>query len=159
MTPHSDFKHDIADLETLAHLLDSKFRGPFGFRFGWDGLIGLIPGLGDLATTVVSGYIVARAAMIGAGPALLVRMLSNILIDNLISAIPLVGWLGDFAWKSNARNLELVRHHHAAPAEAARRSRAWIWAVVGVLGVFTLALAVLSGWVIWKTFTWIASVW
>lgn len=53
-----------SDLKTLAVFLDSEFEGPFGFRFGWDALIGLIPGIGAILPMIVSIYIVVRAMIL-----------------------------------------------------------------------------------------------
>jgi hypothetical protein len=139
------------DLERLAVFLDSEFRLPFGFRFGWDGLIGLVPFVGGLLTTGVSGYIVLRSAVAGASAPVVARMLLNILIDNGISALPLFGWIGDFAWKSNLKNIELYRRDQQDPARTARRS---IWVILSaiisliLIAVIFTAIAIYLAWAI-----------
>jgi hypothetical protein len=143
------------DLEHIAVLLDSKFKGPFGIRFGWDGIIGLIPIIGDFATTIVSTYIVLRSAAIGVAPPVLIRMLLNIAIDNGIAAIPFIGWLGDFAWKSNLRNIDLVRAHRRDPTSVSRRSSALLLLIVGAVLFFSLALAILAGIATWNLIVWV----
>jgi len=102
----------LARLEQLADLLDSRFRVPgTDWRFGIDPLIGLAPGLGDVLTGVFSGWIVLEAWRIGAPPGLLVRLAVNVALDMLVGAIPILGSLFDFAFKANRRNLRLLRRY------------------------------------------------
>jgi Domain of unknown function (DUF4112) len=94
--------------EQLAWLMDSAIGiGPFSF--GLDALIGLIPGLGDLLSSLVSGVIVMRAMQAGVNRAAILRMLANIGIDTLVGSIPLAGDLFDVAYKSNIKNLKIYR--------------------------------------------------
>jgi hypothetical protein len=100
----------LREVETLAHLLDEQFRIPgTSVRFGLDGVIGLVPGLGDMATTLVSLYVVARARDLGVPIGVLARMVGNILIDTVVGAIPVLGDVFDVAFKANRRNLDLLR--------------------------------------------------
>src|SRR5215210_76117 len=86
----------------LAKLMDAQFRIPgTDFRFGLDGLIGLIPGAGDLSTFAVSGYMLWVMAHNGASGYVLARMIVNVLIDTLIGSIPIIGDLFDFTFKAN----------------------------------------------------------
>jgi hypothetical protein len=143
------------DLERLGVLLDSQFRLPLGVRFGWDGLIGLIPFFGGLLTTGVSGYIIFRAAGAGASAPVLARMVVNVLIDNAIAAIPLFGWLGDFAWKSNLKNLELLRRDRGDPLRTARRSAWVLGGLFAVLVGIAVGFAFLAGAAAWALFEWL----
>lgn len=138
----------VRDLEKIAVFMDAKFQLPLGFKVGWDGLIGLVPVVGDLVTTFVSIYIVGRAAQLGARVNVILHMLLNILIDSLASKIPLVGWLVDFGWKSNLRNIALVKKHVAAPAETARSSGLLVWGLLTVFSLLTLGLVVLFVFVV-----------
>lgn len=100
----------LRDLEALALLLDEKFRIPgTSIRFGVDGVVGLVPGIGDVATTLVSLYLVARARDLGLPNRVLIRMLGNIAIDFLVGAVPLVGDVFDVAFKANRRNIDLLK--------------------------------------------------
>ena len=103
---------DIADLEQLARLLDSQFAIPgTNWRFGLDSIIGLIPGVGDLLTTAMGGYIIYRARELGAPGWLIARMVGNLAVDGVVGAIPLVGDVFDFAFRANRKNvLMLLRH-------------------------------------------------
>jgi hypothetical protein len=96
-------------LRRLAWLLDSSIRVPgTRWRVGYDALIGLVPGLGDLAGVLLSTYIVVEAARLGASRGVLARMALNIAIEGLIGAVPLAGDLFDAAFKANQRNIRLL---------------------------------------------------
>jgi hypothetical protein len=111
----------------LAYWLDDRFRIPgTRRRVGLDGLLGLIPGLGDTVTTLIAAYIVFEAARLGVPKTTIARMLANIGVDFAIGLVPLVGDLADLAWKANRRNARMLRDHLIArrgvvpPAVAAR---------------------------------------
>ncbi|RZK97323.1 MAG: DUF4112 domain-containing protein, partial [Hymenobacter sp.] len=83
------------------------------FRFGLDPLLGLVPIVGDLSTTVVSVVLLLTMLRHGASGAVVVRMALNILIDTVVGAIPILGSVFDFTFKSNERNVALLRRHYA----------------------------------------------
>jgi hypothetical protein len=119
-------------LETLSRYLDGLFRIPgVGWRFGLDSLIGLIPGAGDTATTLVSFYILAAAVRYRVPKVTILRMALNIAIDYLVGAIPFVGDLFDFVWKSNKMNMDLLRERATVSAADAKRGRTSDWIFVG----------------------------
>lgn len=102
----------IAELDALAHLLDSRWRIPgTSIRFGADAVAGLLPGIGDTAAGLVSAYIVLRAHNHGAGAGLLTRMAGNILLDTVVGSIPVLGSIFDVFYKANNRNIRLLRSH------------------------------------------------
>ena len=102
----------IARIESLATLLDTAFLVPgTNFRLGFDGLVGLVPGIGDALTAALSLWLVKEAHALGAPRHLVVRMLGNIAIDSLVGAVPVLGDVFDVVWKSNRRNLTLLRRH------------------------------------------------
>ena len=111
-------------LETYERWLDTKFSVG-GMRFGLDGVIGLIPGVGDLLTTGVSGLFVLDAWRSGARKRAIARMLGNIGVDLTLGSIPVVGDLFDFAFKSNVKNLRLLKQEreHLRREHAARHAR------------------------------------
>ncbi len=88
--------------------MDSSVRLPGGFRVGVDGLIGLVPGVGDLAAAGVSFYIVAQAAHAGVPARVLARMVLNVALDAVVGAIPVLGDVFDVAFKANLRNARLM---------------------------------------------------
>ena len=128
------------ELRSLSHLLDSKFRGPLGTRFGWDGLLGLIPGIGDIITSALSVYIIAQAAAAGVPPSTLARMAFNVILENIFDMIPVLGNLFDFYWKANNRNMQLIENHLINPGRETIKSRM----IVGLVAVSLLILISLS---------------
>ncbi len=100
---------DTSDIRWLANWLDGRFEIPgTTWRFGLDGLLGLIPGVGDLLTTMLGGYIVYRAHELGAPKLLIARMLGNLAIDSIVGAVPIAGDIFDVAFKSHMRNVRLL---------------------------------------------------
>lgn len=103
---------DVQRLRTLAYWLDDRFRVPIlGWRVGLDGLIGLVPGIGDAVTTVAALWILKEAHRLGAPRRTLGRMAVNIDVDAVLGAVPLVGDAFDLAHKCNRRNLHLLLDH------------------------------------------------
>jgi hypothetical protein len=123
--------------------MDGVFRIPgLGWRFGWDVILGLFPGAGDLATSFVSIYIFTAANRYGVPRIALVRMALNIMIDMVVGAIPFVGDAFDVYWKSNQRNVELLRRHVEANPTGARKLQTSDRLFVA--GLVLLVLAVLA---------------
>ncbi|MFV3074416.1 DUF4112 domain-containing protein [Niveispirillum fermenti] len=99
-------------LERTARLLDSVVRLPvLGWRVGLDAPLNLIPGVGLVTTTGLSTWLILEAARLGATRGLCARMAGNVLIDAAISAVPVVGWLGDMFFRANDRNVKLLSGH------------------------------------------------
>jgi hypothetical protein len=102
----------IERLDTLANLLDTVLLIPgTNIRFGFDALIGLVPGIGDTITTLISLYIVHEARQLGAPSHLIARMLGNVAIDGIVGAVPLFGDAFDVFWRANRRNVKLLRDY------------------------------------------------
>ncbi|MDP3899003.1 MAG: DUF4112 domain-containing protein [Mesorhizobium sp.] len=110
---------DFPELADLAFLLDSKWRIPvLGIRFGVDALASLVPVVGDVATGVISAYVVHKAHRLGAPRQLVLQMAGNVLIDVVVGSVPLVGSLFDLFFKANNINVRLLRQHLAAQGKA-----------------------------------------
>lgn len=108
-------------LDTLARLLDSAVRVPgTNVRVGADALLNLVPGVGTLASKGLSSYLIWEARRLGVPTGLLLRMVGNVGVDLVLSAIPVVGWLGDVFYRSNERNMALLRAHLATTAPPRR---------------------------------------
>lgn len=97
----------VARLKRLEHLLDRQFS-IFGFRFGIDGLAGLVPVAGDLFTGAMGLYLIVEAKRLGARPWTITRMLGNWAVDFTIGAVPVAGDFFDMLFKSNTKNLRLL---------------------------------------------------
>ncbi|HSL53902.1 MAG TPA: DUF4112 domain-containing protein [Pyrinomonadaceae bacterium] len=131
--------------ERLGWLLDDLFRVPIlGWRFGLDALVGLIPGIGDTGTALASFYILASAVRHGVPKITLLRMGLNIGFDYLLGALPLVGDVADVFWKSNQKNIALLRKRATVSAEEARAGTMSDWIFVGGIMVLLIGLGLAS---------------
>jgi hypothetical protein len=141
---NSERGHVDKHLERLSWLMDDLFRVPvLGWRFGLDALIGLIPGLGDTTTSLVSFYILVSAVRYRVPKVTLLRMGLNIAIDYVVGSLPVVGDLADAWWKSNHMNIDLLRKRATVSGEEARTGRMSDWVFVGgiIVGLTALAFA------------------
>ena len=135
--PSTDLATRTRNVRVLSRLLDNSIPIPgTSWKIGFDPIVGLIPGIGDLIGAVLSGYIILEAARAEVPTLTLARMLVNVGIDTMLGAIPAVGDVFDAAWKSNMKNVALLERHLAVSAAPARKTR-------NVLGVIVLALIVL----------------
>ncbi|PYS01051.1 MAG: DUF4112 domain-containing protein [Acidobacteria bacterium] len=128
-------------VEWLAWLMDESIRvGPWAL--GIDPLIGLIPGFGDMAGAVVSSILIARAMQSGIAKSAILRMVINVALDSLAGAIPFVGDIFDFAFKSNVYNLRIYRE---ALRGERKPLRDWLFIlVVALLLLATILLPILG---------------
>ncbi|CAH2603997.1 conserved protein of unknown function [Rhodovastum atsumiense] len=113
--PFSSVSSDRATLERLdrfATFLDSAVRVPgTGIRVGADAALGLVPGIGNLASTLLSAWLLREAWRLGVPVTLLLRMLGNIAFDSVVSAVPVAGNVLDVFWRANRRNVALLARH------------------------------------------------
>jgi len=137
---YDDAAETEARLRRLAWLLDDSIRLPGGYRIGIDGLVGLIPGLGDAVGAMLSSYLVFEARRMGAPKSLVARMIGNVFIETVVGAVPVLGDLFDFVFKANARNVALLDRYQRDPVTSRRRDRL---AVTGVSAGLVLLLAML----------------
>lgn len=101
----------LRELDILASIFDDRFKVPgTDFRFGLDGVLGLLPGVGDTVTAGISGYLIVKARQLGVRKRVTVKMLGNVFVDWLLGLIPLVGDIFDFAHKANRKNIDLLRN-------------------------------------------------
>ncbi|MBZ5707757.1 DUF4112 domain-containing protein [Nannocystis pusilla] len=141
------------DVRQVATWLDSAVRVPgTEWRFGIDPLLGLAPGLGDTIGAVLSGWIVVRAAGLGASPATLARMTGNVLLDALVGAVPVLGDIFDFGFKANRRNLDLLEGHLRDPARRRDVDRRLVVAAAVAAVLVPVGLAALVGWLVFAAF-------
>jgi Domain of unknown function (DUF4112) len=125
------------NLDLLSHLLDDWFRVPgTSIRFGLDGVIGLVPGLGDIIGGLASTILVVAAWVRGVPYVTLARMVVNIAIEVVLGTVPLLGDLFDIAWKANRRNYALIVRH----LEQTRKQTWKDWAFLAMIGVTLLII-------------------
>lgn len=121
-------------LDTLSHYLDGLFRVPgVGWRFGIDALIGLIPNVGDIATSFISFYILIAGVRYGVPKITLIRMAFNIGLDYVVGAIPFIGDAFDFFWKSNKQNMDLIRERGAGRGKGTTGDWIFVIAIIFIL--------------------------
>ena len=138
-------------LEKLAWVLDSVIPIPgTNWRIGLDGLIGLVPGVGDISAGAISTYILYQALRMGVPTMVVGRMLLNIVMESVIGVIPFFGDIFDFAFKSNKRNVALLREYVDQPETVKRRSTFTV--IITIVG-FLLLLGLL----VWGMFSLIAA--
>ncbi len=130
-------------LDQLSRWMDGLFRIPgVGWRFGLDAIVGLIPGVGDLATTSVSFYILAAAVRYRVPKITLLRMGLNLGVDYVLGSVPILGDMFDAWWKSNQMNVELLKKRATVSAEEARSGKLSDWLFLFLIILVLLALLV-----------------
>ena len=126
-------------LDKLAQILDTAFSIPgTRFRIGLDGLLGLIPGVGDTIGAAFSAYIVLEAARLGAPKGILLRMIGNVAVETVVGIVPILGDIFDIAWKANVRNMALLREHRLEVSRRDERSPRQIMSLIVVVIILTI---------------------
>lgn len=147
MSDSSKDKH-LVWIEKITDLMDSAFKIPgTNIRFGWDPIIGLIPGLGEITTFGISASMIVSMAQRGVSPKVLAMMVGNIIVDTIVGAIPFVGDLLDFGLKANRRNLKLLKKH--------QNEGKYQGSATGVIALTLIVLFLLLigiGYALWKIF-------
>lgn len=129
-------------MQKLAHLLDSSIRLPGGYRIGMDGIVGLVPVLGEAVGASLSYYIIFQASKLGASTLTLSRMMLNVLVETVVGVVPVVGDIFDFAWKANERNMKILnRQLERQPASSSVRRRLTLASVILLLLFFAVLVA------------------
>ncbi|OON69276.1 DUF4112 domain-containing protein [Hymenobacter sp. CRA2] len=135
----------------VARLMDSQFRLPgTNFRFGLDPILGLIPVVGELGTFAISAALIVTMVRHGASRKVVVLMVLNILLDTVVGSIPVIGNFFDFAYKSNERNVRLLRRHYGEGKYQGRGTGLIAALLVGLLAMFALV-----AWGSWKVLLWL----
>jgi hypothetical protein len=136
----------------IARLWDEAVRIPvLGWRVGLDAVVGLVPGIGDVVGLIASLYPMIAAARFGAGPAVVLRMAGNILLDVIVGAMPVVGDLFDVAWMANVRNRDLLERWARDPHRVRRGSRA----ALVIAALTATGLLGLTTWVTYRIIVWL----
>lgn len=133
----------------VTHALDELVGIPgTPVRVGLDPIVGLIPVVGDAVAAIVGAWVIGEAARFGIPRIVIARMVVNLVVDLAIGAIPFLGDLYDFAFRSNSRNLALFRRHALEPDASTRGDQA-----------FFAGLALLAVGVLWLVLTAIGALW
>lgn len=152
--PDSTRDPRLAHLAVLAFVLDRAFKVPgTNLRFGLDGIIGLIPGLGDVIGSMIGGYSIWIARQIGAPASIQLRMAINLGIDGLVGLVPFAGDLFDFGFKAHTRNHALLMQWVEQP-RTTQRSSALV--LVGV-SILLLGICAAGMWLLVEAVRWVAA--
>jgi hypothetical protein len=139
-----DRSRRIESLRRWSRLMDSAYRVPgTSIRFGWDPIVGLVPGAGDAATASFAVVLLYHAYRLGVPGVVLARMALNVVIDLAAGLVPVAGDAADLAWKSNSRNLALIERHERPGVRPTSGDWAIVLLAVVVIGG-ALALVLLS---------------
>jgi Domain of unknown function (DUF4112) len=141
-------------LESLARYLDDWVKIPIvGWRFGLDALIGLIPNVGDMATSLASFYILIAGVRYGVPKITLLRMAFNIGLDYVVGAIPVFGDAFDFFWKSNKRNMDLIRERATGKDKGTAGDYLFVFGIILLLIAILIGSILVSVFIFWKLFS------
>jgi hypothetical protein len=137
---------DDENLDILSHVLDDFIKIPgTSIRFGLDGIVGLIPGIGDIIGGIASCIIIIAAWIRGVPYVILTRMAANVVLEVLVGTIPFVGDAFDIAWRANRRNYALLTGSLYQPRKHTIQS--WIFLIVlcaGLIGLMLLPMLLLA---------------
>lgn len=135
-------------LERVSHFLDSQYRIPgTNIRFGLDPIASIFPVVGDLSTYMISLILILTMFKKGASGNLVARMILNSTIDAVVGSIPVIGTIFDVWFKSNNRNLQLLKEHYE---QGKHQGSAKKMIIITVL--VTLILMAVLGFVIYQIF-------
>jgi hypothetical protein len=163
--PHDDRGREqrglraLEQLRSVTKLFDQAFTLPgTRWRFGLDALIGLVPGLGDVAGALVATYALHVARKLNAPGVVQLRLLGNIAFDALIGIVPILGDIFDFVFKAQTRNLALLDAWVASPERTARRSRRGLLLIpIAIIIVFATVTA-LGVWLLYLLLHWLGGI-
>lgn len=147
---------ELSDM--IATILDSAFAIPgTSIRVGLDPLLGLIPGIGDYLSSLIGSSLLFLASRAGVPRIVIFRMATNIFVNMVVGAIPGIGDIFSFWFKSNVRNAQLL-HRHSSLTPPATTATDWVYVIALVTGMFITLGVILIGliWVItqiWQLFT------
>ncbi|MEG5044142.1 DUF4112 domain-containing protein [Microcoleus sp. B4-C1] len=136
-TPSQSHIASLRRLRRISHLLDNAIPIPgTKYRIGLDPILGLIPGGGDVITSIFAGYVVFKSAQMGVPQETLVKMAANIVFDTVAGTVPVAGDLLDVAWKANVKNIELLDAHLGSPEQGKKAD--WLFVVALLLGLILI---------------------
>jgi len=138
---------DDENLDLLSHVLDDFLKIPgTSIRFGLDGIVGVIPGIGDVIGGIASCIIIVAAWMRGVSYVTLVRMAANVGIEVVVGSIPIVGDMFDIAWRANRRNYALLTGSLVQPRKHTIQSWIFLIGLCILLSVLILLPMLLLAW-------------
>lgn len=99
----------------LVELMDQRYRIPgTGIRFGFDAVLGLLPGIGDFVGVAIGSVLLFEAWRLDVPLRVIGRMMLNLWLDGVLGSVPLLGDTFDLLFRANRRNLALLEDHATA---------------------------------------------
>ncbi|MBD1887540.1 MULTISPECIES: DUF4112 domain-containing protein [Microcoleus] len=136
-TPSQSHVASLRRIRRISHLLDNAIPIPgTKYRIGLDPILGLIPGGGDLISSIFAGYVVLKSAQMGVPRETLVQMAANIVFDTFAGTVPVAGDLLDVTWKANVKNIELLDAHLGSPEPGKKAD--WLFVAGLLLGLMLI---------------------
>jgi Domain of unknown function (DUF4112) len=153
--PRVEFdRADRSNLDLLrrwAVLLDSAFIIPgTNVSLGLDAILGLVPGIGDLASPVYTGLLLVTGLRMRLPIVVQARMVLNAAIDMLIGLVPIIGDVADIAWKANLRNLALLERHARPGIPPARGDYIFVFLCIALVASIAIIPIALLVWLLWR---------
>ena len=142
----------LKTISKISKLMDSQFEIN-GFRFGLDPILNFVPFAGDALTGFISFALVYSMYQHGASSKIVVKMLLNVLLDFMIGAIPILGWVFDFYFKANDRNLKLLNEHYLEGKHTGSAKGIFIWILIAFVIIILLTI-----WAIWMITSWLVGI-
>jgi hypothetical protein len=140
---------DDENLDLLSHLLDDFIKVPgTPVRFGLDGIVGVIPGIGDLIGGIASCIIIIAAWIRGVSYGTVLRMVANVGIEVVFGSIPILGDMFDIAWRANRRNYALLTGSIYEPRKYTIQSWLFLAALCLVLAALIIVPMILVTWMV-----------
>lgn len=136
-------------VQRVTRLMDEQFSIG-GFKFGLDPVLNLVPVAGDVSSYIISIALIITMAQHGASGKVAMKMLANATLDALVGSIPVLGWIFDFSYKANTRNLKLLTEHYT---EGKHRGSAKP-VIISIL-IITLLVLTLLVYLVIKLFQWL----
>ena len=136
-------------LRQWSWLLDQAFRIPgTNIRFGWDVIVGLIPGLGDLSSPLFGMLILVQAYRMGVPRLVQARIVINAVVDALLGLVPGLGNVADIFWKANTWNMRLLERHARPGVPHSRFDAVFVWGFVLALLAAAVTPIAVAVWVL-----------
>ena len=152
-TKHGRKMFDDENLDILSHILDDFIKVPgTSIRFGLDGIMGVVPGIGDILGGIASCIIIIAAWMRGVSYVTVLRMVVNVGIEAVVGSIPILGDMFDIAWRANRRNYALLTGSLYAPRKYTIQSWLFLAALCIVLAALVLLPVLLFTWLMTAAF-------
>lgn len=140
-------------INRLAYWLDSAIPLPGGKSIGFESIIGIIPGVGDLLGALASGYIIVEGIKLGAPRNVVLKMVLNVALESTIGMVPIIGDVFDIFYKSNQRNVDLLRSMDETSTPPDQNKR---WLRAAKIIAILILLAGLA-WLAYRITMWVAS--